>query len=105
MTELTEQTERAAHRAVWENPHQSLFPRRHFEDCTIRLRGILADEPMMSVDNFLERKHADKELDEQLHAAFRNRNYPKTVLETNENGNIIVDKDKDPQLYDFAVNG
>jgi hypothetical protein len=33
------------------------------EDCTVYLRGILADYPMMSVDNFLERKHVDKELD------------------------------------------
>ncbi|MCL2776060.1 MAG: hypothetical protein FWD71_22365 [Oscillospiraceae bacterium] len=32
-------------------------------DCTIGLRGILADYPDMSVDKFLERKHADKELD------------------------------------------
>jgi hypothetical protein len=28
-----------------------------------RLRGLLADCPEMSVDKFLERKHADKELD------------------------------------------
>ena len=32
-------------------------------DCTIGLRGILSDYPEMSVDKFLERKHADKELD------------------------------------------
>ena len=32
-------------------------------DCTIGLRGILADYPEMSVVRFLERKHADKELD------------------------------------------
>ena len=32
-------------------------------DCTIGLRGILSDYPDMSVDKFLERKHADKELD------------------------------------------
>jgi virulence-associated protein VagC len=28
-----------------------------------RLRGMLKDYPDMSVDKFLERKHADKELD------------------------------------------
>jgi hypothetical protein len=32
-------------------------------DCTIGLRGILADCPEMSVDKFLERKRADKKLE------------------------------------------
>ncbi|MDR0445991.1 MAG: hypothetical protein LBH17_03000 [Oscillospiraceae bacterium] len=32
-------------------------------DCTIALRGMFKDCPDMSVDRFLERKHADKELD------------------------------------------
>ena len=32
-------------------------------DCTIGLRGMLADYPEMSVDNFLERKRADEELE------------------------------------------
>ena len=32
-------------------------------DCTIGLRGILADCDEMSVDNFLRRMRADKELD------------------------------------------
>ncbi|MCL2203842.1 MAG: hypothetical protein FWB88_07875 [Defluviitaleaceae bacterium] len=32
-------------------------------DCTIGLRGMLADYPEMSVDNFLARMRADAELD------------------------------------------
>ena len=32
-------------------------------DCTVGLRGILADFPEMSVDNFLARMREDKELD------------------------------------------
>ncbi|MDR0928575.1 MAG: hypothetical protein LBM74_02550 [Oscillospiraceae bacterium] len=32
-------------------------------DCTVGLRGMFAGFPEMSVDTFLERKHADKELD------------------------------------------
>ncbi|MCL1885072.1 MAG: hypothetical protein FWF81_15110 [Defluviitaleaceae bacterium] len=32
-------------------------------DCTIGLRGMFAGDPNMTVDKFLERKHADKELD------------------------------------------
>jgi hypothetical protein len=31
--------------------------------CCSRVRGLLADCPDMAVDKFLERKHADKELD------------------------------------------
>ncbi|GHV15781.1 hypothetical protein FACS1894219_12730 [Clostridia bacterium] len=42
-------------------------------------------------------------IDEQLIAAVHAKNYPKIILETNENGDIIVDKEKDPELYDFAV--
>jgi DNA-damage-inducible protein J len=44
-------------------------------------------------------------VDEQLRAAFRNRSYPKTILETNEKGDIIIDKEKDPELHDFAAKG
>ena len=32
-------------------------------DCTVGLRGLFANCPEMSVDKFLERKRADKELD------------------------------------------
>ena len=32
-------------------------------DCTIGLRGMFAGDPSMTVDKFLERKRADKELD------------------------------------------
>ena len=40
-----------------------LMPIMENEDCTIGLRGLFANYPEMSVDKFLERKHADKELD------------------------------------------
>ena len=40
-----------------------LMPVKENVDCTIGLRGILADYDDMSVDKFLERKRADKELD------------------------------------------
>ena len=38
-------------------------PVKETEDCTIGLRGILADYDNMSVEKFLERSRADKELD------------------------------------------
>ena len=44
-------------------------------------------------------------LDEQIIAAIRKRNTPKVRLETDENGNAIVDKEKHPELYDWMVNG
>ena len=40
-----------------------LMPVKENIDCTIGLRGILASCDDMSVDNFLERRRADKELD------------------------------------------
>jgi len=40
-----------------------LMPVKENTDCTIGLRGLFAGDPNMTVDKFLERKHADKELD------------------------------------------
>ena len=40
-----------------------LVPVEEKVDCTIGLRGILVGRDEMSVDKFLERKRADKELD------------------------------------------
>ena len=40
-----------------------LMPVKANADCTIGLRGILAGYDDMSVNKFLERKRADKELD------------------------------------------
>ncbi|MDR0610225.1 MAG: hypothetical protein LBG58_08965 [Planctomycetaceae bacterium] len=46
-----------------ENGIIQLIPVKEMSDCTKDLRGMFADCPEMSVDNFLKRKHADKELD------------------------------------------
>ena len=40
-----------------------LVPVKDEQDCTIGLRGMFAGDPNMTVDKFLERKRADKELD------------------------------------------
>ena len=40
-----------------------LTPVKEITDCTVGLRGILADHDDMSVEKFLERMRADKELD------------------------------------------
>jgi len=42
---------------------------------------------------------------EQLLAAIKNKNIPHKTVEVNSDGHIIADKDKDPELFDWAVNG
>ena len=44
-------------------------------------------------------------LDEQLSEALLRRNSEEVEVEIDSNGNIIIDKDKHPDLYDWAVNG
>jgi len=40
-----------------------IVPVKENSDCTVGLRGMFAGNPKMTVDKFLERKRADKELD------------------------------------------
>jgi len=40
-----------------------LVPVKENTDCTIGFRGMFAGDPNMTVEKFLERKHAEKELD------------------------------------------
>ena len=42
---------------------------------------------------------------EQLLDIIKRKNIPHKSVEVNDKGHIIVDKDKDPELYDWAVNG
>jgi DNA-damage-inducible protein J len=44
-------------------------------------------------------------LEEQLAAAVAGKNIPRVKLEADENGHAIVDKDKHPDIYDWAANG
>ena len=44
-------------------------------------------------------------LDEQIRMAALKRNPKRVTLQTDENGSVIVDKDKHPDIYDWAVNG
>jgi len=41
-------------------------------------------------------------LEEQLTAAIAKRNIPRVKLEADENGFAIVDKNKHPEIYDWA---
>jgi len=44
-------------------------------------------------------------IEEQLTAAIAKLSIPRVKLEADENGNAIIDKDKHPELYDWAANG
>ena len=43
--------------------------------------------------------------DEQIRAAALKRNPEKVMLQTDENGSVIIDKEKHPDIYDWAMNG
>ena len=45
----------------------------------------------------------DEQLTELIKAKVKNK--PSIKVDVDENGHILVDKDKDPALYDLAVNG
>jgi DNA-damage-inducible protein J len=42
---------------------------------------------------------------EQVLDIIKRKNIPHKTAHVNEDGHIIADKDKDPDLYDWAVNG
>ncbi|MCL2189973.1 MAG: hypothetical protein FWC16_13265 [Defluviitaleaceae bacterium] len=44
-------------------------------------------------------------LDEQIIEMALKRNPKRVTLEVDENGSVIIDKDKHPDIYDWAVNG
>jgi len=44
-------------------------------------------------------------LDEQIIAAVKKRNPKKVELTADAKGNIKIDKEKNPEIYDWAVNG
>jgi len=44
-------------------------------------------------------------LDEQIVAAALKRNPKRVALPTNENGDVIIDKEKYPDIYEWAMNG
>ena len=48
---------------------------------------------------------AELTLDEQIVAAALKRSPKRVSLPTDENGNVIIDKERHPEIYDWAVNG
>jgi len=43
--------------------------------------------------------------DEQIIAAALKRTPKRVALASDENGNVIIDKEKHPDIYDWAMNG
>ena len=48
---------------------------------------------------------AEPTLDEQIVAAALKRNPKRISLDSDENGNVIIDKEKNPDIYEWAVEG
>ena len=44
-------------------------------------------------------------LDEQIIAAALKSNPKRVTLETDKNGNVLIDKEKTPDIYEWALNG
>jgi len=44
-------------------------------------------------------------LDEYLFAKLAKQGTPVTMLEVDENGGLVIDKDRHPHLYDWVVRG
>ena len=62
--------------------------------CSVKLKQRLPFQPTVA------QTHSERALD-----LIRRKNIPRKAVEVNADGHIIADKDKDPELYDWAVNG
>ena len=71
------------------------FQTKDFTDCPVQTPEQLQEfKPV-----------ASRSLDEQIVAAALKRNPRRVSLPTDENGNVIIDKEKYPDIYDWVVNG
>ena len=53
----------------------------------------------------IDSRSFEPSLEEQIVAAALRRNPRRVSLPSDENGNVIIDKEKYPDIYDWAVNG
>ena len=63
---------------------------------------------MAAPDQFYSEADTAREelsLDEQIVAAALKRNPKRVSLPTDEDGNVIIDKEKHPDIYEWALNG
>ncbi|MCL2754801.1 MAG: type II toxin-antitoxin system VapB family antitoxin [Oscillospiraceae bacterium] len=57
----------------------------------------------LALDEFVKRRKITERI--KVSEFIKTKNIPHKSVEVNSLGHIIVDKDKDPELYDWAVNG
>jgi len=59
----------------------------------------------LPINEVVAKPESAKTYGEQVLDLLKKKGVPNKSLEVNAEGHIIVDKDKDPELYDWAVNG
>jgi len=84
------------------------------ETASMLLAGMGIDQTT-AIDMFYRQIIAEKRLPfqptaaqtygEQVLELIKKKNIPHKTIEVNSKGHIIADKEKDPELYDWAVNG
>jgi DNA-damage-inducible protein J len=85
------------------------------KELATQLLGRMGIDQTTAIDMFFRQIIAERRLpfqpvvnltlDEQIIAALLKNNPRKVELTADANGNIIVDKDRNPDVYDWAVNG
>jgi len=80
-----------------------------------QLLGRMGIDQTTAIDMFFRQIIAERRLpfqpvvnltlDEQIVAATLNRDHIKIELITDAGGNILVDKEKNPEIYDWVANG
>jgi DNA-damage-inducible protein J len=80
-----------------------------------QLLGRMGIDQTTAIDMFFRQVIAERRLpfqpivnltlDEQIIAAALNGKHKRISLAADSNGNILIDKDKNPEIYDWAVNG
>jgi len=80
-----------------------------------QLLGRMGIDQTTAIDMFFRQIIAERRLpfqptvnltlDEQIIAAAKKSNPKKIELTADKNGNIHIDKEKNPEVYDWAVNG
>ena len=85
------------------------------KELATKLLGRMGLDQTTAIDMFYRQIIAERRLpfqpvaspaiDEQIAAAALKRNPKRVALPTDENGNVIIDKAKHPDIYDWAVNG
>jgi len=85
------------------------------KELATQLLGRMGLDQTTAIDMFYRQIIAERRLpfqpivsmtiDEQIAFAALNKNPTKIELETDKDGNVLIDKETNPALYEWAVNG